>query len=133
MDRKTFVVAGGCLPFLACTIIPLLIFGVLYGQWGTDLFWGLVFGFGWWVSQSLLGPEHWRIAAAIGVFVWPPIVVTVLIVLSRSVWKRGNRTRKLSLWLLALSCLPIVPAQTAMTLYANARVPPDFNVLVNSW
>jgi hypothetical protein len=133
MDRKSFVVVGGCLPLLACTVIPLAVFGLLCGQWGTNLVWGLIFGFGWWVAQSILGAEHWRVAVTIGLFVWLPIIVAGSVFVSRSVWRLGERARKLFLLVLGISCLPIVPAETAMALYANARVPPDFNVLANSW
>ena len=134
MDRQTFAIAGGCLPLLACTILPLLVFGVLYGQWGTNLFWGLVFGFGWWVAQSTLGIEHARIASGIGLFVWLPIVFAGLFLLARKIWDFENaHWRRIFLFALAISCLPIVPAETAMSLYKDARVPPDFNVLAASW
>jgi len=134
VDRQTFAIAGGCLPLLACTVVPLLVFGVLYGQWGTNLIWGLIFGFGWWVAQSFLSPEHWRAAASIGLFIWLPIVCSGLFLLSRAIWDTGDqRRRRMLMWLLVISSLPIVPADTALSLYADARVPPDFNVLVASW
>ena len=133
MNRKTFLVASGCLPPLACTLLPLIVFGILLGQWGTNLLWGLIFGFGWWVAQSTLGIEHWRIATNIGLFVWPPIVVLGLVLVGRFVWQQGDRARTLFLLFLCLSSLPIVPAETVSALYANARVPPDFNVLANAY
>ena len=134
MSRGTFIRLVVMVPFLICTILPVLIFSVLYCQWGTNLTWGPIFGFGWWVAQSIGGPQHWRAAAAIGILVWPPLVLAGLYLLSRSVWQLDNsRVRKVALSLLIISCLPIVPAETAMSLYANARVPPDFNYLMAAW
>ena len=134
MNRRTFVILGVGLPFLACSIIPDLIVAPLSGQWGTNLLWGLVFGFGWWVAQSTLGTEHWRAAAYIGMFVWPPVVLAFLLLLSRSVWQSGDhRKRWAFILILVFSCLLIVPAKTAMALYANAAVPPDFNYLMAAW
>jgi hypothetical protein len=134
MNRRIFIAAIVIVPLLVCSILPDLIFSELYGQWGTNLIWGLVFGFGWWVAQSLGGPEHWRAAAEIGVFLWPPLVLAGLFLLGRTVWQsRQAWVRKTLLGLLAISCLPIMPAKTTMSLYANARVPPDFNLLIVSW
>ena len=134
MNRRTFILAGVGIPFLACSVIPDLIIAPFSGQWGTNLIWGLVFGFGWWVAQSTLGIEHWRTASGIGFLVWPPMVLGGLYLLSGLVWRLGDdRRRKVFLWLLAVSCLPIVSANTAMSLYSNAKVPPDFNYLMASW
>ena len=134
MKRSTFVATAVGAPFLVCTIVPLLLFGTLLGQWGTNLIWGLVFGFGWWVAQSIGGPDHWRAAATIGLFVWPPLVLWGLSLVARAIWRSGSeQRRRLFLILLAVSCLPLVPAETAMALYAKALVPPDFNLLMASW
>lgn len=134
MNRRTFVALSVGAPFLSCIVVPTLLFGVLIGQWGTNLVWGPVFGFGWWVAQTLGGPEHFRAAATIGFLVWPPIVLWGLAVAARSVWRLEDaRRRRLYLWLLAASCVPMVPAEAVMALYSDARVPPDFNLLMASW
>ena len=134
MSRRTFVIAGVAILFLAFSVIPDLVIAPFFGQWGTNLLWGLIFGFGWWVAQSTLGIEHWRAAADIGLFVWPPIVLVGLYLVSRLVWHiADNRGRRAFLILLAVSCLAIVPAKTAMSLYSTASVPPDFNYLMASW
>jgi uncharacterized membrane protein YedE/YeeE len=134
MNRRTFVAAGVAIPFLACSIIPDLIISPVSGQWGTNLLWGLIFGFGWWVAQSALGIEHWRAAAGIGLFVWPAIVLAGMYLITRLVWRLGeDRGRRVFLWLLGVSCLAIVPADTAMSIFSNAAVPPDFNYLLASW
>lgn len=134
MTRRTFVIVGVAIPLLACTIIPDLVISPVSGQWGTNLLWGLVFGFGWWLAQSTLGTEHWHTAANIGLFVWPPIVLVGLYAVNRSVWRfADDRGRRTFLWLLAVSCLAMVPAKTAMSLYSTAAVPPDFNYLMASW
>jgi len=133
MNRRTFVVAGVAIPLLACSIIPDLIIAPVSGQWGTNLLWGLVFGFGWWVAQSWLGIEHWRAAADFGMFVWPAIVLAGLFLLSRLIWRlTEHRGRRVFLGLLGVSGLAIVPADTAMSLYSNSTVPPDFNYLMAS-
>ena len=134
MNRRTFVVAGMAIPFMACSIIPDLVIAPLSGQWGTNLFWGLIFGFGWWAAQSAVGPEHWRAAAAFGIFIWPLVVLAVMFLLSRLVWQAGDhRKHKAFLLLLAVTSIAIFPAKAAMSLYADARVPPDFNYLMASW
>jgi hypothetical protein len=134
MSRRTFITLAVVVPLLVCGLVPSLIFGILYDQWGTNLFWGLIFGFGWWVAQSIGGPEHWRAAALIGELIWPALVLAGLFFLGRSVWHWGDgRMRSFFLVVLAISSLPIVPAETAMSLYANASVPPDFNYLMAAW
>ncbi|PTS88633.1 hypothetical protein DBR17_04290 [Sphingomonas sp. HMWF008] len=117
-----------------CTIVPSLIFGILLGQWGTNLIWGHVFGFGWFLAQTYYGPEGWRIAAALGVFVWPPIILLALFWISGIIWRSGNANRRRAFaWTVALSCLPVVPAQTVAALYSGVRVPADFNMLWNGY
>lgn len=134
MNRRTFIAVSVCMPLMVCTLVPLVVFGALDGQWGTNLFWGLIFGFGWWVAQSIGGPEHWRAAAAVGQLIWIPLVLAALLLVSRYLWRSGSvGTRKLFLMFLLISFLPIVPADTVMSLYANARVPPDLNLLMASW
>lgn len=134
VNRSTFVAIAVGVPILICTVVPLLLFGVLLGQWGTNLIWGVVFGFGWWVAQSIGGPEHWRLAASIGLFLWLPLVLWGLSLVAGAVWRSENQRRRgLFLLLLAASCLPLVPAETAMALYSGGRVPPDFNLLMASW
>jgi hypothetical protein len=113
----------------------MIVFGVLLGQWGTNLVWGHVFGFGWFLAQSYFGPAHWEIAANIGIFAWPPIVLVLLWVLSGRIWSSGNRALQYGLLsLTALSALPIVPAQAIEQFYIErGGVPADFNVLWNAY
>jgi hypothetical protein len=133
MTQGYFRAIGVAVPWAMCTIIPSLLFWLLLGQWGTNLVWGHVFGFGWFVAQSYCGPEQWRTAAAIGVFLWPPAVLIALFWISGLAWRSKNeRWKRRFLSLVAISCLPVVPAQTIEAFYIGARVPADFNVLWNA-
>jgi hypothetical protein len=135
MSQRSFRLISAGIPYLSCTIIPMLVFGPLLGQWGTNLIWGHAFGFGWFLAQSYFGPEHWRIAASIGIFVWPPIVLAVLWALSGRVWRSGRRALRYGfLSLIAISALPIGPAQTIEQFYVErAGIPADFNILLNAY
>lgn len=134
VNRATFVATAVGVPFLSCTVVPQLLFGVVLHQWGTNLLWGLVFGFGWWIAQSIGGPEHWHLAANIGLFLWLPLVLWGLSLAAGAAWRtESKQRRRLFVVLLAASCLPLVPAETAMALYSSARVPPDLNLLIASW
>lgn len=134
MTQRAFRTVTVGVPWAMCTIVPTLIFGVLFGQWGTNLVWGHVFGFGWFVAQSYFGPEGWRTAAAIGILIWPPLVLLALFFASGIAWRAGDgRWRRRVMLAIGASCLPIVPAQTVSGLYAGARVPADFNVLWNGY
>lgn len=122
------------MPWANCTIVPTLLFGVLLDQWGTNLIWGHIFGFGWFAARSHFGPQGWRTAAGIGFFVWPPIVLLTLFQISGLSWRSENRRwRRSFIALLILSCLPILPAQTIGQLYSGVRIPVDFNLLLNSY
>jgi hypothetical protein len=134
MTQGWFRTLGVAVPWANCTLVPTLIFGLLLGQWGTNLIWGHIFGLGWFIAQSYFGPQGWRIAAWIGVFVWPPIVMLALFRISGSVWRSERRScRHGFLAFLILSSLPILPAQTIERLYSGGGVPADFNVLLNSY
>lgn len=134
MTQGWFRTLGVAIPWVNCTLVPTLIFGVLLGQWGTNLIWGHIFGFGWFAALSCLGPQWWRLAAGIGVFVWTPIVLIALFWISGLVWNSERQSwRHASLASLILSSLLILPAQTIERLYANGGVPADFNVLWNGY
>ncbi len=122
------------MPWVNCTLVPTLVFGILLGQWGTNLLWSHVFGFGWFAALSYFGPQGWKMAAAIGVIVWPPIVLLALFEISGFIWRSGSELHKRgSLLFLILSCLPILPAQTIEHFYSGARAAADFNVLWNEY
>ena len=115
-------------------VLPSVIFGILLGQWGSNLIWGHVFGFGWWLAQTSLGKEHWRLAADLGIFVWVPIVLVGLLALSNWLWRRGGAdAQRKYLMILCLSCLPIAPAKAMLWLYCCDGAPADFMTLMASW
>ena len=132
MSQRNFRLVAVGLPYVSCTMIPTIVFALFLGQWGTNLIWGHIFGFGWFLAQSYFGPAHWEIAASIGILVWPPIVLIVLWVLAGRAWQ--SRHRAVFLLLTALSALPIVPARTIEQFYVErGGVPADFNVLWNAY
>ena len=134
MTQGAFRTVGVAVPWAMCTIVPSLLFWALLGQWGTNLIWGHIFGFGWFLAQSYFGPEGWRTAAAMGIFVWPPIVLLALFWISGIAWRsEREHSRTAFLSIVALSCLPVVPAQTVEGFYSGVRVPADFNVLWNGY
>src|SRR5829696_2656239 len=47
MELRGFQVAWTVGPLLASSALPSILFGVLLGQWGSNLVWGSVYGFGW--------------------------------------------------------------------------------------
>lgn len=133
MTAKLFKTLIVVTPWLACTILPSIIFGTLLGQWGTNLIWGHIFGFGWFIAQSYYGAEHYQIAEAIGLLVWPPLILITLFWISGAIWRaEDTRWRRRALLMIALSCLPMVPAKTILPVYTGGGVPADFNVLLTS-
>src|ERR1044072_3177872 len=133
MPQRSFQLTMTGVPYLMCTIVPTVIFGLILGQWGTNLIWGHVFGFGWFVAQSYYGAEHWRTAVNIGILAWPPLVLLALWLVSGIAWRSQSQRLRIGLcWGLALLSVPIVPARTVQHLYAGAPVPADFNLLWNA-
>ena len=123
-----------CIPLFFGLVLPNVIYGILLGQWGSNLIWGHVFGFGWWLAQASLGKEHWRLAADLGILVWLPIMLVGLLALSNWLWRRGGAdARRKYLMILGLSCLPMVPAKAMLWFYCCDGVPADFMTLMASW
>ena len=132
MRQHTYRLTFALVPLLGGTIVPLAVFGLTLGQWGTNLIWGPILGFGWFALQTVLGPVHWEVAARLGMLVWPAVILLILFLLSGVAWRSSSQKLKLSLLVaLVLSCLPIVPAEVAERIWRPATVPVDFNVLMS--
>lgn len=117
MTQASFRTLGVAVPWAMCTIVPSILFGVLLGQWGTNLIWGHVFGFGWFLTQSYFGPDGWRTAAGIGVLVWPPIVLLSLYWISGLVWHSGGQAIEANVFAVYR---PIVSSRYASSNYRKA-------------
>ena len=132
MGQRAFQLTFMLVPLFGCTVVPAVAFGLTTGQWGTNLIWGPVFGFGWFVLLAVLGPAHWDAAEGLGILVWPAVILLILFLLRGVAWRSNRQKLKLSLLVaLALSCLPIVPAEVAERIWRPGLVPIDFNVLMS--
>ncbi len=118
---RTFVVAG---PLLACSIIPSLLFGVLMGQWGSNILWGSVFGAGWCLAAF----------ATFGIFLWPAATLAALYLLSGVLWRNtDSRQRRVVGLALALTLLIDAPAKAVMQIERSVHLP-DFSFhMATSW
>jgi hypothetical protein len=134
MKERAFRAFTVAIPSLAFSLIPTAIFGVAIGEWGSNLIWGRVFGFGWFLSQSFLGPMHWRLSAAIGIFIWPPLVAYALFLASGILYRRVSRTiRNCCLIILLLTAAVIAPAHVIEARWKPGSVPADFNALLTAY
>jgi hypothetical protein len=133
MRQSTFRIAFVLGPFLMCSIVPSILFGFLLNQWGTNLIWGSVFGIGFCVtlaSESLSRPGF---VAILGLL-WAWSVPVALFVASGWLWKTlSERGRIIALGVLALTFLPIVPADIILNWEARHFHLPDFNLYLNGF
>lgn len=121
--RLLFVLA----PLLVCSIIPTLIFGLLVGQWGTNLLWGSYFGLGWCLSAFWSGNVvHDRFSTAAGL-IWGWLALVPLYFAAGWLWEQASeRGRKIAVAALGISTLLIVPAKTMMRLDQLGVHLPDY-------
>ncbi|TWB79614.1 hypothetical protein FBZ87_10235 [Nitrospirillum amazonense] len=80
-----------------------------------NLFWGLIYGFGWHVAGSL---THFsRSADIFGFFIWPLLVWVVLFLLTRLCFSAPRLWQRRLIWAgLALSLFIVMPGKTAFSL-----------------
>ena len=70
MSKAQFRILFVLGPFLMTSIVPSLLFGILFGEWGTNLIWGSYFGLGWCLSAFASGNiVHDNFSTAIGL-IW---------------------------------------------------------------
>ena len=119
-------------PLIAASIGPTFIFGILLGQWGSNLIWGSVFGLGWCLAAFATGwITHSNIAAWIGL-AWAWGILVPFYLFARWLWvKLPIHGRKVALVLLFVSFLPIVPAKTLMAWDEHGVHLPDFGLHAN--
>ena len=109
---RTLFVLG---PLLFSSMVPSLVFGVLAGQWGSNVIWGSVFGLGWCLAAFASGNiTHDSFSTNLGL-IWGWVVLVPLYLASGWLWARlATRGRKVAVAALLLSFLVAVPAKTIM-------------------
>lgn len=114
-------------PLLACSVVPILIFGPLADQWGTNLIWGSYFGLGWCISAFWSGNiVHDRLSTAVGL-IWGWLALVPLYFAAGWLWERLSlRGRRAAVGALAISALVIVPAKTMLRLDQVGIHLPDY-------
>ena len=102
-------------PLLMCSLVPSLMFGMINGQWGSNIIWGSYFGIGWCLAATATGGlVHNNTAAFFGIaYGWFALIPLYLA--SGWLWRRlGKRGHWTAAVILMLSFLPMVPADTMM-------------------
>jgi hypothetical protein len=111
------------------SIVPSMLFGLFLNQWGSNLIWGSVFGFGWCMAAFATGGLiHNDMAAWVGIL-WGWLVLVPLFFFSGWLWRRlSPRRRVLAIKLLLLSFLLDLPAKSFMWLDAHHIHFPDYSL-----
>ncbi|ATI78889.1 hypothetical protein [Sphingobium yanoikuyae] len=104
---RVWLIAGS---FVSAGLIPSLIYGVLLGQWGTNLVWGSVYGLGWCLAAYFADV---RGIAALLAFLWSGFAVPALLyVASGWLWNTcGEHTKRWAMILLFVSLAADIPAE----------------------
>ena len=114
-------------PLLLSSILPTLFFGLLLGQWGSNLLWGSYFGLGWCLAAFASGNIlHDGFSTAVG-FAWGWLALVPLYVAAGALWRSlADRGRRTALLLLGLSSLASLPAGRMMELEGYGVHLPDY-------
>lgn len=123
---RTLFVLG---PLLSSSIVPSLFFGMLAGQWGSNVIWGSLFGLGWCLSAFATGGlVHDSFSTTIGL-IWGWLVLVPLYFASGWLWRTLTRVgRKVAVVVLLLSFLVAVPAKTIMGWDERGLHLPDYSL-----
>lgn len=115
LSKARFRVLFVVIPLIACSLGPTLIFGLLVGQWGTNVLWGSYFGLGWCLSAFWSGNiVHDRLSTATGL-IWGWLALVPLYFAAGWLWEWvSQRARRVAVIALAVSALIIVPAKTML-------------------
>jgi hypothetical protein len=127
-SRQRFIsmfVAG---PLLVASVLPTLFFGILLNQWGSNLVWGSVFGFGWCMAAFAAGGLRSMAVGWVGL-AWGWLVLIPLYFIASVLWNRlSGRGRRIALAALFASFVIDVPAKTLMALDAWGIHFPDYTL-----
>ncbi|HEY1615827.1 MAG TPA: hypothetical protein VGF97_19300 [Rhizomicrobium sp.] len=99
--RILFRVALVLLPLFSGTLLQTVQFPFLGRV--ENLFWGLIFGFGWFVMGNIAG--YGRLSGMLGFFVWPGLICITLFLLSGWLWHKI--CQKAARWLIFLFFLSL--------------------------
>lgn len=118
---RVWLIAGS---FVSVGLIPSLIYGVLLGQWGTNLVWGSVYGLGWCLAAYF---ADIRGMAAVLAFLWSGFAVpAALYVASGWLWNAcGEHTKRWAMMLLFASLAVDVPAEAILWIDQHVIHMPD--------
>jgi hypothetical protein len=123
---QTIFVVG---PLLFSSIFPPLFFGVLLGDWGSNIIWGSVFGLGWCLAAFASGNiVHDGFSTTVGLL-WGWLILVPLYFASGWLWARlADGGRKVAIAVLLLSFLVAVPAKTIMGWDERGIHLPDYSL-----
>jgi hypothetical protein len=126
-DRGTFralFVAG---PFLMCSLVPSVVFGIIYDEWGSNIIWGSIFGLGWCLSAFWSGNiVHDNLSSTVGLL-WAWLMPLPLFFASGWLWTvSSTRGRTVAVRVLAASFLLNLPASAMMGLDSAGIHLPDY-------
>jgi hypothetical protein len=118
-------------PLLVCSIMPSIIFGILLGEWGSNIVWGSYFGLGWCLSAFWSGGVvHNDFSSAVG-FIWGWLALLPLYFTAGWLWERLSlKGRRVAVGALAVSALLIVPARTMLRIDQLGIHLPDYTTHV---
>lgn len=113
-------------PLLTASVVPSLLFGLLIGEWGSNIIWGSYFGLGWclWGFASANSFQ----ASTVGL-IWGWLALVPLYVGSGWLWERLNeKSRHTTAILLVATFAIIVPAHTIMGWAVAGFHLPDYSL-----
>ena len=128
-DRRTFRTLFVFGPLVMCSIVPSVLFGIIFNEWGSNLIWGSVFGIGWCLSAFWSGNlVHDDFSTNVGL-VWGWLLLLPLYFGSGWLWDASSeRRRRIAALLLLTSFLFDLPASTIMELDKAGMHFPDYTV-----
>jgi hypothetical protein len=116
-------------PLLFSSIVPSIFFGVLLGEWGSNIIWGSVFGLGWCLAAFASGNiVHDNFSTTVGL-VWGWLILVPLYFSGGWLWDRlSGAGRNVAVAALLLSFLVSVPAKTIMGWDEHGLHLPDYSL-----
>jgi len=102
--------------FLSVGYLPTMIYGVLLGQWGTNLVWGSVYGLGWCLAAyAFEGQVGWILGIGL---IWSALIVPATLYFGSGwLWQACNGTaRRIVIIALFLTLAADIPASAILWL-----------------
>ena len=121
-------------PMLSFGIIPSAIFPFLTGDVGTNVFWGSVFGSGFWLSDLVFwAPGRGGLIKDVGLL-WAFLLVPLgLFFAANFLWRKlSERGKSIALTLLFISFLLDVPERAVNALALRGLILPDWALYINA-